>query len=116
MNHTKTDTATGRTERIPQCTKASLTPQSTNVFSHSYSHVHWKPSFEHWPFLMRNARPRTLPLTPRASPFSAPRTKRQTELSVLIRHYSNVISQCLFAMFSESFLNLFLIDYVALRR
>src|SRR5581483_8454838 len=116
MNHTKADTGTGRIERILQCTKTPLVPQTANVVTHPYGHVHWKPPFEHWPRLMRNARSCALHLASRPSTFSAPRAKRQTELSVLIRHCSNVISQCLFAMFSESFLNLFLIDYGALRR
>src|SRR5581483_5410323 len=116
MNHTKADTGTGRIERILQCTKTPLVPQTANVVTHPYGHVHWKPSFEHWPFLMRNTRPCTLFLAARPSTFSAPRAKRQTELSILIRHYSSVISQCRFAMFSDSFLSLFLIDYGALRR
>src|SRR5581483_10106119 len=116
MHYAKPDAPIGRIELVLQCTKATLTPQSTNVFTHPYSHVYRKPPFEHWPLLMRNARPYALLLAPGTSTFSAPRAKRQTELSVLIRHYSNVISQCLFAKFSDSFLNLFLIDYVALRR
>src|SRR5581483_7736488 len=107
MHYAKPNACIGRTERSLQCTKATLTPQSTNVFTHPYSHVHWKPPFEHWPRLVRNPRPHTLSFAPRASPFSTSRAKHQTELLTLIRHCLNVISQCRFAMFSDSFLDLF---------